>query len=130
MTAADALVLFGATGDLASRMIFPALAELVRKRRLNVPVIGVAKSELTSAQLYERVRRSLEQAGLFGRDVYEALCAHLSYVGGDYAVRLRGEAHVWRSETVANLQHAARGNARDKYREFARLVNDAGRASA
>ncbi|MEQ1768333.1 MAG: glutamate synthase large subunit [Devosia sp.] len=45
-------------------------------------------------------------------------------VGGDYAFRFRGEAHVWRSETVTNLQHAARGNARDKYREFARLVND------
>ena len=45
-------------------------------------------------------------------------------IGGDYAVRLRGEAHVWRSETVCNLQHAARGNARDKYREFSRLVNE------
>jgi glutamate synthase (NADPH/NADH) large chain len=45
-------------------------------------------------------------------------------VGGDYAFRFRGEAHVWRSETVSNLQHAARGNARDKYREFARLVNE------
>ncbi|HWA18689.1 MAG TPA: glutamate synthase large subunit, partial [Devosia sp.] len=44
-------------------------------------------------------------------------------VGGDYAFRFRGEAHVWRSETVSNLQHAARGNARDKYREFSRLVN-------
>jgi glutamate synthase (NADPH/NADH) large chain len=45
-------------------------------------------------------------------------------VGGDYAFRLRGESHVWRSETVSALQHAARGNARDKYREFARLVNE------
>jgi glutamate synthase (NADPH/NADH) large chain len=45
-------------------------------------------------------------------------------VGGDYAFRFRGEAHVWRSETVANLQHAARGNAQDKYREFARMVNE------
>ena len=45
-------------------------------------------------------------------------------IGGDYAVRLRGEAHVWRSETVAALQHAVRGNARDRYREFSRLVNE------
>lgn len=45
-------------------------------------------------------------------------------VGGDYAFRFRGEAHVWRSETVASLQHAARGNARDKYREFSKLVNE------
>src|SRR6478609_1892781 len=45
-------------------------------------------------------------------------------VGGDYAFRFRGEAHVWRSETVANLQHAARGNSRDRYREFSKLVNE------
>ena len=45
-------------------------------------------------------------------------------VGGDYAFRFRGESHVWRPDTVAALQHAARGNAQDKYREFARLVNE------
>jgi glutamate synthase (NADPH/NADH) large chain len=45
-------------------------------------------------------------------------------VGGDYAFRLRGEQHVWRSETVSALQHAVRGNAREQYREFARLVNE------
>ncbi len=45
-------------------------------------------------------------------------------IGGDYAFRQRGEAHVWRSETVTALQHAARGNAQDKYREFARNVNE------
>ncbi|WP_436639143.1 glutamate synthase large subunit [Microbaculum sp. FT89] len=45
-------------------------------------------------------------------------------VGGDYAFRFRGEAHVWQPDTVAALQHAVRGNARDKYREYARLVNE------
>jgi glutamate synthase (NADPH) large chain len=45
-------------------------------------------------------------------------------VGGEYAQRMRGEAHVWTSETVSSLQHAVRGNSQDKYREFARLVND------
>jgi glutamate synthase (NADPH/NADH) large chain len=45
-------------------------------------------------------------------------------IGGDYAFRQRGEAHVWRSETVASLQHAARGNSQDKYREFAKHVNE------
>ncbi|HTJ57406.1 MAG TPA: glutamate synthase large subunit [Devosiaceae bacterium] len=45
-------------------------------------------------------------------------------VGGDYALRLRGEAHVWRSETVSALQHAVRGNAQDRYREFSKLVNE------
>ncbi|MBM3519283.1 MAG: glutamate synthase subunit alpha, partial [Alphaproteobacteria bacterium] len=45
-------------------------------------------------------------------------------VGGDYAQRLRGEAHVWNAETVSSLQHAVRGNSLEKYRAFARLVND------
>ncbi len=45
-------------------------------------------------------------------------------VGGDYAFRLRGEAHVWTSETVSTLQHAVRGNAQEKYRDFSRLINE------
>ena len=45
-------------------------------------------------------------------------------VGGDYAQRIRGEAHVWNAETVANLQHAVRGNSKEKYQTFARLVNE------
>jgi glutamate synthase (NADPH/NADH) large chain len=45
-------------------------------------------------------------------------------VGGDYAQRIRGEAHVWTSETVSMLQHAVRGNAQDKYKEYARLINE------
>ncbi len=47
-------------------------------------------------------------------------------VGGEYAFRLRGEEHAWDPETVAVLQHAVRGNAQDKYRSFAKLVNDQG----
>jgi glutamate synthase (NADPH) large chain len=45
-------------------------------------------------------------------------------VGGDYAQRSRGEAHVWTSETVSTLQHAVRGNSSDKYKEYARLINE------
>ncbi len=45
-------------------------------------------------------------------------------VGGEYAFRLRGEDHVWRPETVATLQHAVRGNSQEKYKEYARIVND------
>ncbi len=45
-------------------------------------------------------------------------------VGGEYAFRLRGEDHVWRPETVSNLQHAVRGNAPDKYRDYARAINE------
>jgi glutamate synthase domain-containing protein 2/glutamate synthase domain-containing protein 1/glutamate synthase domain-containing protein 3 len=45
-------------------------------------------------------------------------------VGGDYAYRVRGESHVWRASVVADLQHAVRGNFPDKYRSFAKQVND------
>jgi len=45
-------------------------------------------------------------------------------VGGDYAVRVRGEDHVWNAETVKRLQHAVRGNSADHYRGFAKIVND------
>jgi glutamate synthase (NADPH/NADH) large chain len=45
-------------------------------------------------------------------------------VGGDYAYRIRGEDHVWTPDTVATLQHAVRLNARERYREYAKLVND------
>jgi glutamate synthase (NADPH/NADH) large chain len=45
-------------------------------------------------------------------------------VGGDYAQRMRGEAHVWTADTVSNLQHAVRGNSKDKYLAFAKLVNE------
>ncbi|MDP1911612.1 MAG: glutamate synthase central domain-containing protein, partial [Hyphomicrobium sp.] len=45
-------------------------------------------------------------------------------VGGDYAVRVRGEDHVWTAETVKQLQHAVRGNSQDHYRAFAKVVND------
>ena len=45
-------------------------------------------------------------------------------VGGEYAYRIRGEDHVWTPDTVATLQHAVRLNAQDRYREYARLVNE------
>ena len=45
-------------------------------------------------------------------------------VGGDYAFRIRGEDHVWRPESVSALQHAVRGNSQDKYKEYARIIDD------
>ncbi|MGC1780473.1 MAG: glutamate synthase large subunit, partial [Xanthobacteraceae bacterium] len=45
-------------------------------------------------------------------------------VGGEYAFRVRGEEHVWNAATVAALQHAVRGNSYDRYRQFARIIND------
>jgi len=59
----DALVFFGATGDLAYKKIFPALQAMVKRGHLNVPVIGVAKSDWTIEQLRARARDSLENHG-------------------------------------------------------------------
>jgi glucose-6-phosphate 1-dehydrogenase len=81
----DALVLFGVTGDLAFKMIFPALYALAKRRTLDVPIIGVAASSLTVAQLHQRVTRSIEaHGGIDDRPALRRLLALLSYVAGDY----------------------------------------------
>ena len=61
--ASDALVFFGATGDLAYKKIFPALQAMVKRGRLDVPVIGVAARSWTSDQLRARARDSLKEHG-------------------------------------------------------------------
>ena len=86
MTAtADALVLFGATGDLAHRKIYPALQGLIQRGTLNVPVVGVARSGFTLERLRERIRDSLERS-TEGLDpmAYARLMDLLRYVDGDY----------------------------------------------
>ncbi|MGH9438671.1 MAG: glucose-6-phosphate dehydrogenase, partial [Terriglobia bacterium] len=60
---ADALVFFGATGDLAFKQIFPAIQNMIRRESLDVPVIGVAKSGWTIDQFRARARDSLMQHG-------------------------------------------------------------------
>ncbi len=60
---ADALVLFGAMGDLAHKKIFPALYHMVRRDHLDVPVIGIARAGRTNEHLKERVRDSVQQQG-------------------------------------------------------------------
>lgn len=60
----DALVLFGATGDLAFKKIFPALQAMIKRGQLAVPVIGVAKGNRTLEQIRDRVRESLTQSNL------------------------------------------------------------------
>ncbi len=82
---ADALVFFGATGDLAYEQIFPALQALARHGRLQVPVIGVAKPEWTIEQLVARARQSVIAHGGLHEDAFAALTARLAYVAGDYA---------------------------------------------
>lgn len=95
--AADVLVLFGATGDLAFKKIFPALQAMIKRGHLTVPVIGVAKANRQAADLRDRVRESLTQ---YGGGVDEAAFAKLvqllRFVDGDYRedeifLRLRRE---------------------------------------
>lgn len=81
----DALVFFGATGDLAYKKVFPALQAMVRRGQLNVPVIGVAKAGWNLDQLRARARDSLETHG-GGVDgaAFDKLSSLLRYVDGDY----------------------------------------------
>ena len=80
----DALVFFGATGDLAYKKIFPSLQTLVKRGRLDVPVIGVAKAGWTLEQLRARARESVEKHGGVDTAAFERLSALLRYVDGDY----------------------------------------------
>ncbi len=80
----DALVFFGATGDLAYKKIFPALQAMVKRGSLNVPVIGVAKADWNVEQLRARARASLEDCGKLDPAAFKKLCRLLHYVAGDY----------------------------------------------
>ena len=80
----DALVFFGATGDLAYKKIFPALQAMVKRGHLNVPVIGVAKDSWNAEQLRARARDSVEKHGGVDPAAFEKLAGLLRYVGGDY----------------------------------------------
>jgi glucose-6-phosphate 1-dehydrogenase len=81
----DALVFFGATGDLAYKMIFPALQAMVKHGRLDVPVIGVAKAGSNLEQLRARARDSVEKHGGVDSAAFDKLSGLLRYVDGDYA---------------------------------------------
>ena len=80
----DALVFFGATGDLAYKKIFPALQAMVKRGHLNVPVVGVAKAGWDLDQLRARAKDSLEKHGGIDPEAFEKLIALLGYVDGDY----------------------------------------------
>jgi glucose-6-phosphate 1-dehydrogenase len=80
----DALVFFGATGDLAYKKIFPALQAMVRLGRLNAPVIGVAKADWNLDHLKARARDSVEKHGGLDSSAFDKLCGLLRYVDGDY----------------------------------------------
>ena len=81
----DALVFFGATGDLAYKKVFPALQSMVQRGTLTVPVIGVAKAGWNLDQLKGRAKDSLEKHGGLDDAAWEKLSALLRYVDGDYS---------------------------------------------
>ena len=81
----DALVFFGATGDLAYKKIFPSLQAMLKRGHLNVPVIGVAKAGWDLDALKARARDSLEKHGGLDPAAWEKLSGLLRYVDGDYA---------------------------------------------
>ena len=80
----DALVFFGATGDLAFKKIFPALQAMAKRGELEVPVIGVAKADWTLDQLRARAQDSVEKYGGLDRAAFDKLSSRLRYVDGDY----------------------------------------------
>jgi glucose-6-phosphate 1-dehydrogenase len=81
----DALVFFGATGDLAYKKIFPALHDMARHGRLDFPVVGVAKQGFDLAQLVQRARSSVEEnGGGIDEGAFSQLKDRLRYVDGDY----------------------------------------------
>jgi len=80
----DALVFFGATGDLAYKKIFPALQAMLKRGHLDVPVIGVAKAGWNLEQLRARAHDSLEKHGGVDATAFDKLSGLLRYVDGDY----------------------------------------------
>ena len=84
-TDSDALVLFGVTGDLAHKMIFPALYAMVKRGTLKAPVVGVALPKWSLARLHARVTDSIKHAGgIDDKRAFKRLLSLLSYVSGDY----------------------------------------------
>jgi glucose-6-phosphate 1-dehydrogenase len=81
----DALVIFGISGDLAYKKIFPALQAMVRLNRLNVPIVGVSRTQWTQDQLVDRVRASLTEHGGIDPDAFPKLVSLLRYVSGEYS---------------------------------------------
>lgn len=95
----DALVFFGATGDLAYKKVFPAIQNLIKHGHLDVPVIGVARAGWTLEQFQARARDSLEKHGGVDESAFARLLELLRYVDGDYNNR----------ETFVQLHQALSG---------------------
>ena len=76
-SSSDAFVFFGATGDLAYKQIFPALQALVRRGKLDMPVVGMARAGWTLDKLRARARDSLEHHGGVDAAAFDRLCSQL-----------------------------------------------------
>ncbi len=98
----DALVFFGATGDLAYKQIFPALQGMIRHGHLDMPIIGVAGRPWTSDQLRAHARQSLQEHGGVDEAAFEKLSARLQYLSGDYS---RTETYEKLREALGGAQH-------------------------
>jgi glucose-6-phosphate 1-dehydrogenase len=84
-TAADVLVIFGITGDLAKKMTFRSLYRLERRRMLHCPIIGVARREWSAATLRDHARRAIEDTGeVIDEEVFRRFAQRLSMISGDY----------------------------------------------
>jgi glucose-6-phosphate 1-dehydrogenase len=81
----DALVLFGITGDLAYKKIFPALQSMAKRGQLNVPIVGVGRSPMPIQELIARARQSVTEHGELDEPAFQTLAGLLTYVSGDYA---------------------------------------------
>src|ERR1700692_1182396 len=81
----DALVFFGATGDLAYKKIFPALQAMMKRGHLNVPVIGVAKAGWNLDQFRPGAKDRRENPGGLDSEAFQKLNSLLHYVDGDYS---------------------------------------------
>ncbi len=100
----DALIFFGATGDLAYKKIFPALQAMVKRGHLDVPVIGVAKAGWGIDELRARARESVERHGGLDARAFDKLCGLLRYIDGDY--RDRATFQAIRRELGSSLRPA------------------------
>src|SRR5580692_8315982 len=80
----DALVFFGSTGDLAFKQIFPALAALVRRGRLDMPILAVGRKDLDLDDLRKRAKESISKSGSFDAAAFDKLAAQMRYVKVDY----------------------------------------------
>ncbi len=98
----DALVFFGATGDLAYKQIFPALQAMIRHGHLDVPIIGVAGRPWTSDQLRDHARQSLKEHGGVDAAACEKLCKNMQYLSGDYG---KPETYQHLREVLGSAHH-------------------------